>query len=324
MKTLLVTGGSGLVGNAIKHISHEYGTKYKFVFVSSTDYNLLKMENTQKMFETVKPHFVIHLAACVGGLFKNMNEKVKMLEENLLINFNVVKCCYDYKVEKLIACLSTCIFPDQTTYPIDETMLHTGPPHSSNDAYAYSKRMLETHCRMYRENHQCNFVCVIPTNIYGMYDNFSLEDGHVIPALIHNCYLSKVNNLPFIIKGTGTPVRQFIFSEDLARLILWVLKEYNGDNLILSVPPENEISIRDVATLIAKEFQYEDYMDMDTSYSDGQYKKTASNAKLMSFNHRIPFTPIQEGIRRTVQWFIHSYSEDDVVDEVEDVDDVEA
>jgi GDP-L-fucose synthase len=306
MKSVLVTGGSGLVGHAIQNISHEFGNRYSFVFVSSAQCNLLEMNNVRNLFQEIKPYYVIHLAACVGGLFKNMNNKVKMLEENLMINYNVVKCCYDYKVEKLVACLSTCIFPDKTSYPIDETMLHDGPPHPSNEGYAYAKRMLEIHCRMYRENFGCNFVCVIPTNIYGLYDNFSLEDGHVIPSLIHKCYLAKQANEPFIVKGTGSPLRQFIFSEDLARLILWIVRDYNEPTIILSVPEDNEISIRDVATMIANEFQY-DNIQFDTSFSDGQYKKTANNQKLMNYKHRIIFTPIHEGIRRTVDWFIHSY-----------------
>jgi len=306
MKSVLVTGGSGLVGHAIQNISHEFGNRYNFVFISSAQCNLLEMNNVKNLFEEIKPYYVIHLDACVGGLFKNMNNKVKMLEENLLINYNVVKCCYDYKVEKLVACLSTCIFPDKTSYPIDETMLHDGPPHPSNEGYAYAKRMLEIHCRMYRENYGCNFVCVIPTNIYGLYDNFSLEDGHVIPSLIHKCYLAKQANEPFIVKGSGSPLRQFIFSEDLARLILWVVREYNEPTIILSVPEDKEISIRDVAIMIANEFQH-DNIQFDTSFSDGQHKKTANNQKLMSFKHRIIFTPIHEGIRRTVDWFIHSY-----------------
>lgn len=120
-----------------------------------------------------------------------MNYKVDMLEKNVLINFNVIKCSYEVQVEKLICMLSTCIFPDKTTYPIDETMLHDGPPHTSNHAYAYAKRVLEIHCRAYNEQYNTNFCCIIPTNIYGPHDNYSLQDGHVIPALIHKCYLAK-------------------------------------------------------------------------------------------------------------------------------------
>ena len=129
MKKILVTGGSGLVGNGIKSIEDFFSNEYEFTYVSSKDYNLCDFLETQRMFEDIEPNYVIHLAANVGGLYKNMNQKVDMLEINLMINFNVVKCAHDYKIEKLIACLSTCIFPDKVEYPIDETVLHDGQPH---------------------------------------------------------------------------------------------------------------------------------------------------------------------------------------------------
>jgi len=187
-KKILITGSSGLVGNAFRKIAQDY--EYEFIFSTSSDCDLTNYEKTYEYFNLVKPNYVIHLAACVGGLYKNMNFKVDMLEKNLLINFNVLKCCHQVNVDKCICILSTCIFPDNTTYPIDETMLHNGPPHTSNDAYAYAKRMMEIHCRAYNEQYNTNFSCIIPTNIYGPHDNFSLEDGHVIPALIHRCYLA--------------------------------------------------------------------------------------------------------------------------------------
>jgi GDP-L-fucose synthase len=306
-KVVLVTGGSGLVGNGIKSVSDTfnsiYNKSYKFVYVSSKNYNLEIMSDTIKMFEKIKPTHVIHLAACVGGLFKNMNNKVDMLEKNLMINYNVVKCSHNYNVQKLVACLSTCIFPDKTTYPIDESMLHNGPPHPSNDSYAYAKRMLEVHCRAYRENYGDNFICITPTNIYGPHDNFDIENGHVLPALIHNCYLSKKVGKEFVVRGTGSPLRQFIYSHDLARLILWILDNYCGDNVILSVPEENEISIGDVAKIIARAFDYENNMRFDTNYSDGQYKKTVSAGKILELVGDFEFTSIESGIRETVSWF---------------------
>ena len=120
-------------------------------------------------------------------------------EKNILINMNVLKVCHEIKVKKLVSCLSTCIFPDKTSYPIDETMLHDGPPHTSNDAYAYAKRMLEIQSKAYQQQYDDNFICVIPTNIYGEHDNYSIECGHVIPALIHKCYLAKQENKPFVV-----------------------------------------------------------------------------------------------------------------------------
>lgn len=304
---ILVTGGTGMVGSAIKSISDNY-PEYQFIYISSKDYDLTNFDSTAKMFLDYKPEYVIHLAACVGGLYKNMNYKIEMLEKNLQINFNVVKCSYLYKVKKLIACLSTCIFPDKTLYPIDENMLHNGPPHNSNDAYAYAKRMLEIQCRMYRENFGCNFVCVIPTNIYGKYDNYSLEDGHVLPALIHKCFLAKKNNVDFVIRGTGRPLRQFIYSEDLAKLMLNILFiDLPIDNIILSVSEKDEVSIETVARIIAKCFNYEDKIIFDNTYSDGQYKKTASNEKMTELFPNFEFTGINNGIQKTIEWFVENF-----------------
>jgi GDP-L-fucose synthase len=301
---ILITGGTGLVGNAIQSICKNYD--HEFFFISSKDYDLLDLQQVREMFQNVKPDFVIHLAGCVGGLFKNMNYKVDMYEKNNMINYNVLKCCHDYRVQKVVSCLSTCIFPDKTTYPINETMLHNGPPHNSNDAYAYAKRMLEIQCQAYRENYGDKFMCVIPTNIYGPHDNFNLEDAHVVPALIHKCYLAKKEGIDFVVRGSGTPLRQFIYSEDLAKLIILTLFHYDEPLLILSVPEKDEVSIGYVAKLIADNFDYGDRLVFDPSFSDGQFKKTADNSKLcelISFD----FLNIESGIQRSVEWFIENY-----------------
>jgi len=306
MKTVLVTGGSGLVGQAIRNVvSNDQG--YTYVFVSSAQYDLVSMEDTRRMYREHMPHTVIHLAACVGGLFKNMNNKVEMLEKNLLINFNVVRCAHEHGVKKLVACLSTCIFPDSTTYPINETMLHNGAPHHSNDAYAYAKRMLEIQCCAYRENYGCDFGCVIPTNIYGPHDNYHLEDAHVIPALIHKCYLAKKQGVPFVVRGTGKPLRQFVYSLDLAQLIVHFSRHTIPDGcIILSVPEKDEVSIEYVARVIACAYDYEAALVFDGAYADGQFKKTADNtkmARLVDFH----FTTVEEGIQDSVAWFVRNY-----------------
>lgn len=304
---VLVTGGTGLVGSAINKISDDYDN-YTFFFISSKNCDLTNYERTKELFERLRPQYVIHLAANVGGLFKNMNHKVEMYEVNTLINLNVLKCAHLVGVKKCISCLSTCIFPDNTSYPINEEMLHNGPPHTSNDCYAYAKRMLEVHSMAYNQQYGDDFVCVIPTNIYGPHDNFNLEDAHVIPALIHKCHLAKEAGEDFIVRGSGIPLRQFIYSEDLAVLIMKVLEDYqeNG-SIILSVSEEDEVSIKDIAHEIAKAFNYEERIVFDTSYSDGQYKKTADNRKLKNLIGDYKFIGINEGIKKSVEWFLENY-----------------
>jgi GDP-L-fucose synthase len=142
--------------------------------------------------------------------------------------------------------------------------------------------------------------------VYGPHDNFNLEDAHVLPALIHKCYLAKEANEDFIIRGTGAPLRQFIFSEDLAKLMMIILENYNDDNLILSPPESDELSIKDLATIIAKEFNYEERIKFDSSYSDGQYKKTVSVNKLLNKIGDFQYTKIEDGIKKSVRWFIQN------------------
>ena len=301
MKTILVTGGSGLVGMALQSIAESF-KDYQFMFPDSKKCNLLNFEETFLIFKEIKPDYIIHLAACVGGLFKNMSEPVKMLEENVLINTNVLRAAYSVGVEKMICCLSTCVFPDNTEYPINESMINNGPPHSSNEGYAYAKRLLETQCKCYNQQFGTQYICIIPTNIYGPHDNFHLEDSHVIPGLIHRCFLAK--NKQFVIKGTGKPLRQFIYSIDLAKIIMEILINYNStDSIIIS--PKEEYSILSVAKLINIHFNNE--LTTCPEYSDGQYRKTADNSKLLEFLPKFLFTPLECGISETVKWFIHEY-----------------
>jgi GDP-L-fucose synthase len=341
--SILVTGGSGLVGSAIKDVVNttEHKNNYNWIFLSSKDGYLCDFDCTKQIFEKYKPvKYVIHLAAYVGGLYKNMREPVTFWQKNTKMNNNVLECCHLYNVKKCISCLSTCIFPDKTTFPIDETMIHNGPPHESNFAYAYSKRMIDVLNRAYSKQYNCCFTSIIPTNIYGPYDNFNLDDSHVIPGLIHKFYLqmnkntdtnidndtkndansdndidNKSNDKEIVIYGSGKPLRQFIYNYDLAKLILWVIYNYNDSSpLILSVPEEDEVSIKDVVNIISDAFKYDGKITYDTSKSDGQYKKTACNKKLMTLmknsssnNNSFNFTDIKIGINQTVKWFIENY-----------------
>lgn len=306
---VMVTGGSGLVGTAIQDFVKQHGLPTeKWVFLSSSDGDLRNRKDTEAIFEKFHPTHVIHLAAKVGGLFANMAQKVEFFRENILINDNIMECCRIYKVKKLVSFLSTCIFPDKTTYPIDETMLHDGPPHPSNEGYAYAKRLIDTLNRAYAEEYNCNFTSIIPTNIYGPHDNFSIQSGHVIPGLIHKCYLAKKNGTPFEIWGSGTPLRQFIYSLDLAELTVWVMRNYHSpDPITLSVDEEAEVSIKDVALAVAKALDFQGPVVFDTSKADGQFKKTASNKKLRSHLPDYNFTSIQDGVQKSVDWFVANY-----------------
>ncbi|KAM3582376.1 hypothetical protein VKS41_005021 [Umbelopsis sp. WA50703] len=312
---ILVTGGSGLAGKAIEWViendkSERFGKKEgeQWIFLTSKDGDLRKREDTKAIFEKYKPTHVIHLAALVGGVFKNMKYKLDMLRDNMLINDNVLDVSKEYNVKKLVSCLSTCIFPDKTTYPIDETMVHNGPPHESNFGYAYAKRMIDVQNKAYNEQYGCNFTSVIPTNIFGPHDNYDLEGAHALPGLTHKCYLAKKNNTPFIVGGTGKPLRQFIYSRDLAKLFIWVLREYQEtEPIILSVGEKDEVSIKDLADAIVKAVGFEGDYIFDTTRADGQYKKTASNDKLLKYLPDFEFTPFDVALKESVEWLVENY-----------------
>ncbi|KAJ0393245.1 hypothetical protein P43SY_007227 [Pythium insidiosum] len=308
-RVILVTGGTGLVGRALQdHVERCRRVNDEWHFVGSRDADLRDFGQTAALFARLRPTHVLHLAARVGGLYSNMAHKVDFLRDNLAINDAVLRASQQIGVRKLVSCLSTCIFPDKTSYPIDETMLHNGPPHPSNEGYAMAKRLIDTMNRCYAEQYGCQFTSVIPTNIYGPYDNFNLASSHVIPGLLHKCYLAKKHGSDFVVWGSGAPLRQFIFSRDLAKLLVWVLDEYESiEPIILSVDEQDEISIQDVATTIADVMQFDGRIVFDDSKADGQLKKTASNAKLRRLLPAFHFTPIRDGLAEAAKWFCAHY-----------------
>lgn len=302
-KIVLVTGGSGLVGHGIKAaVEAEMRDDEEYHFVSSKDADLTDKAATLAMFERIKPTHVLHMAAKVGGIYGNMRANLKFFQLNMAMNENVLSSAHAVGVKSCISCLSTCIFPVKTTYPIDETMVHDGPPHDSNFGYAYAKRMVDVMNRGYNQHYGTNFTCVIPTNIFGPHDNFDLEESHVIPGLINKLYTCTKENSPLTIWGTGKARRQYVYSEDLGRLILWVMREYKETEPITLIP-EEEYSIKETAQFIADAYGFKGEWIYDTTRSDGVYKKTSSNAKLRRYLPDFKFTPFPEAIQRTVDWF---------------------
>jgi len=279
-----------------------------WVFLSSKDANLLSETETAAVFAKHSPTHVIHLAALVGGLFANMARNCDFLRDNLRMNDNVLSCAHRAGVRKVVSCLSTCIFPDKTSYPISEEMVHAGPPHPSNFGYSYAKRMLDVSNHAYHQQHGLTYTSVIPCNVFGPHDNFNVEQGHVIPGLINKAHQANANNSTFHIWGTGKPLRQFIYSLDLAKLFIWVLREYEEvDPIILATDEQDEVAIKDVASMILEAFDFQGEVEYLTDKADGQFKKTASNAKMRRYLPSFKFTPIKEALKDTVQWYIENF-----------------
>lgn len=301
---ILVTGGSGLVGYALQQVSNKSN---EWVFLSTKDCDLLNEEETRNCFTKHKPEIVVHLAAMVGGLYDNMMHNGIFFRNNMKMSLNVFDSCLENKTTKVISCLSTCIFPDSIELPMNEFVLHNGPPHSSNYGYAYAKRMIDIMSRSYNETFKSTlFQTVIPTNIFGPNDNFNIEKGHVIPSLIHKCYLAKINNTDFVIRGNGSARRQFIYSIDMAKLINLCIEKYDSDiPLILSTA--EEYSIQNVVDAIVNIMGFTGNVVYDTSYPNGQFKKTVSNERLCSYFKDFQFTPFYSALEMTIEWFIKNY-----------------
>jgi GDP-L-fucose synthase len=201
------------------------------------------------------------------------------------------------------------------SYPILESSLHDGPPHISNDAYAYSKRMLDCLGKWYNERHQnetgdksIRFTSVIPTNLFGKYDNFNLADGHVIPGLLHKAKIAIDTNSDFIIYGTGKPLRQFLYSNDAGHMVIWAMLNYQSEEpIMISVGEEDEISIAYAAKVILEKMNFKGQVKQDKTKSDGQYKKTASNEKFKSLYPDFKFTPFEQAVEETAKWFVDNY-----------------
>ncbi len=294
---ILVTGGHGLVGSEFVGDQYYKPTSKEYDLRNPNDVNRLML----KQFDSV-----IHTAGKVGGLGGNMNHKGEFLYDNIMINTNVIESARLHNVKKLVSFLSTCVFPDNIEYPITEKKIHLGEPHFSNYPYAYAKRMADIQIKSYREQYGLEYISVIPTNIYGPNDNFSLENGHVIPMLLHKMYLAQRDKTDFVVWGSGKPLREFIYSKDIAKLSEWALDNYNESEPII-FSNSNEISIKDLVDLLVNEFNFKGNVIFDKTKPDGQFRKPSDNSKLKTYLPNFEFTPIELGLKETINWFINNY-----------------
>jgi len=296
---ILVTGGYGLVGSEFN--------KPNFIPLSSSEVDLRNKFEVDTMLDTIKFDGIIHCAGKVGGVGGNMNNKGQFFYDNIMINTNVIESARVHGIKNLVAFLSTCVFPDKVEYPLTESKIHLGPPHFSNDAYAYAKRMSDVQIRAYKEQYDLNYKTVIPTNIYGPNDNYDIVNGHVIPSLIHKCYLARENNTDFEIWGSGNPLREFIFSKDIAKLTEWVLDNYEENEPIILSTSE-EISIKEVVGVITELMNYKGNVRWNTSKPDGQFRKPSDNSKIKNYLPDFKFTPLYEGLKETIEYFEKNYT----------------
>lgn len=298
---LLITGSNGLVGSALREL-----TPSKTIFLTREDVDLTDITNTELVFSKIKPTHVVHLAAEVGGIGGNISNSGDYFRNNILINTNVLEISRRVGVKKLISFMSTCVFPDAAEYPLTVEQIHSGPPHPSNFSYAYAKRMLDVQSKAYRKQWGLDYQILIPANIYGPHDYWNLKDGHVIPSLIHKIFLAKQNSQPLIVWGTGKPLREFVYSEDVGKLALWAIREYpNEEPLILS--SGIEVSIHELVTCISQLMNFSGEVIFDASKPDGQYRKPSDSKTLKKYLPNFSFTSLEDGLTKTVSWFEKNY-----------------
>jgi GDP-L-fucose synthase len=298
MGKILVTGGTGLVGS--RFIGDDY------IKIGSKDINLLNQNSIEHLLADKHIDGIIHCAARVGGVKGNMTYPGEFTYENLKMNTGIIEEARKAGINKLIAFSSTCVFPDKVEYPLTPDKIHLGPPHSSNYGYAYAKRMAEIQMQSYREQYGANYFSVIPCNIYGPADNYNLEDGHVLPSLIHKFHLADISGSDVTIWGSGSPLREFIFSEDVAKLTRILFDNYTGGIPVI-ISSGNEISIKNVVEIIANEFNFKGKIIWDLDKPEGQFRKPSDNSIIRSIAPDFKFTPIEEGIHKSVTWFKDNY-----------------
>ncbi len=313
MNNILVTGGSGMVGSTLRQYLNYNESIDNFYFISSSDYDLTDMREVEICFNERKYDKIIHLAAVVGGLYKNMNHNSEMLMKNLKINTNIIQACHKYNINRGIFCLSSCIYPkNPSKFPMTEEQLCESEPHESNEGYANAKRMLYLLCKHYNKDFGREYICVSPVNLYGQFDNFSIKDGHVIPGLINRMHktkhqISPYNKEHFEVYGYGIAERQFLYVPNFCGIILQMLYNRNIINGIYNICGDEEYTIKQIVLLIAKIIDFdENKIVYNTNYSDGIIKKTVSNEKLKQIFPNTKFTDIEKGIRLTYKWFLEN------------------
>ena len=299
---ILVTGGTGMVGSAFKNIE----TKHELILVGSKDYNLRLGSDCRCMIADVQPDAIIHLAAKVGGVKGNTDYVADFFRENVLMNTNLLDAAKNQNIKKVVSLLSTCVYPDTVTYPLTEDQIHNGEPHPSNFGYAYAKRMLEVHSRAIRQQYGLNYVTAVPNNLYGKNDNFDLENGHVIPAIIRKLYEAKKAEKPPVFWGSGRALREFTYSDDIAKSLLSLAENYDGAAPV-NIGKTGEISIWTLVRKICKLIEYEGEVIWDDQKPEGQYRKPSCNQKFLKICPNFKYTSLDDGLKATCDWFVKTY-----------------
>jgi GDP-L-fucose synthase len=302
---IYVAGHNGMVGSAIVKKLRTEGYN-NFIFRSSSELDLRDQDAVAQFFAGEKPDYVFLAAAKVGGIFSNNKYRAEFLYDNLAIAANVIHESYRSGTKKLMFLGSSCIYPKMAQQPLKEEYLLTGKLEPTNEPYAIAKIAGLKMCEAYRDQYGCNFISVMPTNLYGPNDNYHPENSHVLPALLRKFHEAKINNQPAVtVWGTGNALREFLHTDDLADACVFLMNHYDKREFI-NIGVGKDISIKDLALLIKKITGYKGEIVFDTSKPDGTPRKLMDTSKLNSLGWQ-PKINLEEGIASVYNEYVHHF-----------------
>jgi GDP-L-fucose synthase len=298
---IFVAGHSGMVGSAIVRSLEKAGYN-NIVTTSSKQVDHRKQDAVNRFFETERPEYIFMAAAKVGGILANNTYRAEFIYDNLIMEANIINAAFQSKVKKLLFLGSSCIYPKLAPQPLREEYLLTGVLETTNEPYAIAKIAGIKLCEAYRDQYGCNFIAGMPTNLYGQGDNYDLEKSHVIPALIRKFHEAKVKKQSFTeIWGTGSPLREFMYVDDLADGCLFLMEHYN-ERQFMNIGTGEEISIKDLAYLVKQVTGFEGDIRFDSSKPDGTPRKLMDSSKIHSLGWKHK-TPLSEGLMKAYEFF---------------------
>jgi GDP-L-fucose synthase len=305
MRTLIL-GSKGLVGSNLLTKYKNSRPNHEILHPVRNELDLTKREKVFEYFRNFRPDLVFLCAAKVGGIKANNDYKADYITQNLRIQTNVIEACHRYDVKKLVFLGSSCIYPKECPQPIKEEYLLTGPLEPTNDAYAIAKIAGIKMCQSYNQQYGCDFISVMPSNLYGPGDNFDLNTSHVFPALIRKFHEAKTLGLPEVeIWGTGTPMREFLHVDDLADALIFLSENYSSPEII-NVGSGNDISIKDLALKIKNIIGYDGEIRFNTEYPDGTMRKVMNVSRIFSTGW-FPKISLESGIKSTYEFYKERY-----------------
>ena len=307
MKRTYVAGHLGMVGSAIVRELNKKKNKRAVITATRNELDLTNQSDVNNFIKQVMPDEIIVAAAKVGGIHANTTYPAEFIYDNLAIAINLIHSAYKNKIKKLLYLGSSCIYPREASQPINEKELLSGPLEKTNEWYAISKIAGIKLCQSFRKQYNCDFISAMPTNLYGIKDNYHLENAHVIPAIMHRAFLAKKNNeQKLTIWGTGNATREFLFVDDLAEGCIFLLNEYSEHSPI-NLGTGVEVSIKDLAVKICEIVGFNGELVFDTSKPDGTPRKVLDVTKINELGWQSK-TNLENGLKISFEWFLNNYN----------------